>query len=361
MTSYSSPSSIRVLVVEDTLVCRELLVAILQNTPGIQVVGAARNGAEAVRLARRLQPDVITMDVHMPEMDGYEATRQIMSELPRPIVMISASLNKNERDLTFNALQAGALSVLPKPTIDDSPQVYQALGAHVKLMAEVKVVRRWFPPSPPPPSPPLFDSDLSLKKGTKLQLLAIAASTGGPAALTTILRQLPASFPLPILIVQHITEGFGAGLARWLDQQTCLVVSLANHGDELKPGHVLVAPDNYHMKVNNMGLVALSSEPPLHSVRPSANYLFHSVAQVYGATAAGLVLTGMGVDGAEGLLAMRQAGAYTIAQDEKSSVIFGMPAAAIALGAARQICPLEGIAGALTALVAQTDALKKEV
>jgi two-component system chemotaxis response regulator CheB len=351
MESKTTP--IRILIVEDTLVARELLVSILQSVPGLQVVGTARNGVEGVRLAKRLKPDVITMDIHMPEMDGFEATRQIMAETPRPVVMISASLNKDERHLTFNALQAGALSVLEKPTIDDPPEVYDYLATQLKLMAEVKVVRRWSDTKPrirkpePIPEPPTFKRNGK----SKIQLVAIASSTGGPGVLGTILKSLPADFPVPILIVQHITAGFAEGLATWLNQQTPLEVRLARHADELETGQVLIAPDNYHMRVNSMGLISLDKGAPEHGLRPAANRLFDSVARVYGATAIGVILTGMGSDGAEGLRTLRETGAHTIAQDQATSVVFGMPAVAIELGAAEQVLPTNKIAGSIMALL----------
>jgi two-component system chemotaxis response regulator CheB len=350
----SQTTPIRVLVAEDSPTYRELLVAILQNVPDLQVIGTARDGAEAVRLAKRLKPDVITMDIYMPEMDGFEATRQIMTEIPCPVVIISASTAKGLQDLTFNALRAGALSVLEKPTLQDPPEAYEALAAQVKLMSEVKVVRRWgksMAPSEPKlpattPSPPLVQNGNS-----KIQLVAIAASTGGPGILAEILSKLPADFPAPILIVQHITPGFGTGLADWLNQQTPLQVRLACHADEPKPGQVLIAPDDAHMVVNSMGLIALSDSPPVHGLRPAADYLFNSIARVYGATAIGIILTGMGNDGAEGLQAMRRAGAHTVAQDKGTCVVFGMPAVAIELGAAEQVLPAKQIAAAIMALI----------
>lgn len=351
MSGLNAP--IRVLIVEDSPTYRDLLVSILQNSPGLQVVGTARNGAEAVRLARRLKPDVITMDVHMPEMDGFEATRQIMAEIPRPIVMVSASLDKDQRNLTFSALQAGALSVLEKPTLNDSPEVHQALATQVKLMSEVKVVRRWGDSASRPPRPaPIIEPPALLRNGSsKIQLVAMASSTGGPGVLAGILSKLPASFPVPILIVQHITPGFGAGLASWLNQQTPLEVRPAWHGAEPKAGQVLIAPDDRHMVVNSSGLVALSDTPPVSGLRPAANMLFHSVAQIYGAMALGIILTGMGGDGADGLLAMRRAGAHTIAQDRGTCIVFGMPAVAIELGAVEQVLPVHQIAAAITALI----------
>jgi two-component system, chemotaxis family, protein-glutamate methylesterase/glutaminase len=341
---------IRVLVVDDTVVGRELLVAILQSTPGLQVVGVARNGQEAVRLALRLKPDIITMDVHMPEMDGYEATRQIMAENPRPIVMVTGSFAKDEHQLTFNALQAGALTIVEKPSLAATSERREHLVAQIKMMAEVKVVRRWarngegkakvVAIAAPPPG-----------KAAVLQLVAMAASTGGPGVLATILGRLPAGFGAPILLVQHVTKGFGEGFAHWLDQQTALKVCLGRHGYEPQPGDVVVGPDDYHMMVNDHGLIALTKAPPRFGIRPAADYLFHSVAETYGARAAGIILTGMGSDGADGLRAMREAGARTIAQDQYSCVVFGMPAVAIEAGAVEQILPADRIGQALANLL----------
>ncbi len=343
----------RVLVAEDSVVCREMLVALLQSANGLQVVGTARNGAEAVRLVRRLKPDVVAMDVFMPEVDGLEATRQIMSEMPCPIVMVSSRLSGNEQGLTFDALQAGALSILHKPTADDPPELHEALISEIILMSEVKVVRRWNRSvqrngqhvhwSTPRPAQRTGKS--------KIQLVAMAASTGGPGALATILGGLPADFPVPILVVQHVTTGFGEGLVRWLDQQTPLKVRLGQSASEPTAGEVLVAPDHCHMGVNQMGLISLSKKHARDTSCPSANHLFHSVAQIYGATAIGVILTGMGSDGADGLHAMRELGAFTLAQDKETSVVFGMPAVAIELGAAAQVEPIGRIAGVLVSLV----------
>jgi two-component system chemotaxis response regulator CheB len=330
-------------------VARELLVSILQNAPDFQVIATARNGVEAVRLTKRLQPDVIAMDVYMPEMDGLEATRRIMAETPRPIVMVSASFNKNESKLSFDALQSGALSILEKPTIYDPPEAHKFLIDQLRLMSEVKVVRRW---NRAPQTPSLAQPTAFARNGkTKIQLLAIASSTGGPGVLTKILSALPADFSVPILIVQHIMSGFSSGLASWLNQLVPLEVRLAQNTDKPQPGQVLIAPDNNHMLVNSKGLVSLSQEPPQNGLRPAANYLFNSVAEVYGATAIGIILTGMGGDGAEGLLTLRETGAHTIAQDEASCVVFGMPAVAIELGAAEQILPADKIAAAIMELV----------
>ncbi|MCL4262361.1 MAG: chemotaxis-specific protein-glutamate methyltransferase CheB [Anaerolineae bacterium] len=329
---------IRLLVAEDSPVCRELLVTIFQNTPGVQVVGAARDGAEAVRLAKRLHPDVVAMDVYMPRLNGYEAVRQIMAEAPCPIVMVSGQLPGDKKEMTFQALQAGALTIVPKPALDDSPEVTAELVRQVKLMAGVKVVRR---PRPTPVSPP--PASLAPRHG-RVQLLALAASTGGPGALAAVLGRLPADFPAPVVVVQHVARGFAADLAVWLNRQTALTVRLAQDDDALCPGQAFVAPDDWHLMVKAGGTVTLL--PPVKGDRycPSADRLLAAVARVYGDTAVGVILTGMGDDGAQGLAALRQTGAHTIAQDEATSLIFGMPASAIQQNAVETVLPVDKIA-----------------
>ncbi|MBX3059569.1 MAG: chemotaxis-specific protein-glutamate methyltransferase CheB [Anaerolineae bacterium] len=329
---------IRLLVAEDSPVCRELLVTIFQNTPGVQVVGAARDGAEAVRLAKRLHPDVVAMDVFMPQLNGYEAVRQIMAEAPCPIVMVSGQLPQGRQEMTFQALQAGAVTIVPKPALDDGPEVTAELVKQVKLMAGVRVVRR--PYTTPLTSPPAK----MVKPNGRIHLLALVASTGGPGALAAVLGRLPADFPAPVVVVQHVARGFAADLAVWLNRQTALTVRLAQAGDALCPGYVLVAPDDHHLLVQGGGVVALL--PPEKGDRycPSADRLLVAVARVYGDTAVGVVLTGMGDDGAQGLAALRQTGAHTIAQDEATSLIFGMPASAIHQNAVEMVLPVDKIA-----------------
>lgn len=343
---------IRILVVDDSLAYCQLLTSILGSAPDMQVIATANNGLEGVDLASRLKPDIITMDIHMPRMDGFEATRQIMSTQPCPIVMVSASFDKSQRNLTFEALRAGALSIINKPTLFAPPDMTEALISQVRLMSEVKVVRRWNQTGEAKPATrPLSTSPIP-KPVVKQRprVVAIASSTGGPGLLAKIVAELPANFPVPIIIVQHITPGFGVGLAEWLNQQTPLRVQIATAGSKLQIGEVLIAPDDYHIVLNHLGTIALNQDPPLHGVRPAADYLFESVAQYYGSRAVGVVLTGMGRDGAAGLLAMRQAGAHTVAQDKATSVVFGMPAVAIELGAAEQVLSGSYIAKAIKTL-----------
>ena len=339
---------IRVLVAEDSAVTREYLVYLLGRDPGLEVAGAARDGQEALDEAKRLRPDVILMDVHMPRMNGYEATRRIMEEAPVPIVMVSASLSMDETAMTFQALQAGALTVAEKPPGLDHPDhaaVARRLVETVKSMAEVKVVRRWprreRPALPPRPARP---------SSRKVQLIAIGASTGGPAALSEILRGLPGDLGVPVLVVQHIAAGFVPGLTEWLEKQTPLTVKLAEAEETARPGVVYVAPDGWQMGVTKDFRIRLTKAPSLNGFCPSVDYLFRSVAEFHGHSAIGVLLTGMGRDGAEGLLHLRQAGGVSIVQDEESSVVFGMPGEAVRIGAAEFVLAPEEIAGAIRSI-----------
>jgi two-component system chemotaxis response regulator CheB len=339
--------SVRVIVIDDSPTVRRLLVTILQEAEGIHIVGTGATGKEAIQLTRRMRTDVVTMDLRMPEMDGLEATRHIMREAPTPIVIVTGTLMRADIDITFEALRAGALTVVRTPGLAD-PEGCDKVVQAVRLMAEVPVVHHWGRRDQGQPS-----TQTRLNNHRAAKMIGIAASTGGPGALATILRQLPADFCVPVLVVQHVAPGFVHGLAEWLDGETPLQVGLANHGDEPQPGTVLIAPDDYHLQVNTSGIVELCKEPPYRQLRPSANYLFRSLAQAFGPRAAGIVLTGMGDDGTEGLSALRQAGGLTIAQDKASCIVYGMPQEALARNAARRELTLDQIAMTLVRLNGQ--------
>lgn len=341
---------INVLVVEDSQVVRDLLVFILGSDPDIRVAGTARDGEEALEAVRRLRPDVITMDIHMPKLNGLEATRRIMETEPTPIVIVSGSDNAREVATTFNAMEAGALAILRRPAglgHPDHDDMARELVRTVKLMAEVKVVRRW--PRRGMPAPRAVEMGLA-QEPAKLRIVAIGASTGGPPVLQTILSALPKTFPVPVVIVQHMAAGFSRGFMEWLAQSSALPVELATHGELMLPGHVYFAPDEVQMKVAPHERIALTQDEPENGLRPSVSYLFRSVAEVYGCDAVAGLLTGMGRDGAEELRLLKEKGAVTFAQDKESSVVHGMPGEAIRLDAAMLVLPPEKIAAVLTSL-----------
>lgn len=339
---------VRVLVAEDAAVTREYLVQLLEEDPGLRVVGTAADGLAAVEQAARLEPDVILMDVHMPRLNGFEATRLIMERTPTPIVIVTARYDSDDAALTFETLNAGALAVVEKPPGPEhplQPGARRKLVETLKLMAEVKVVRRW--PRRPRPVPPLHPPAVA----RALRLVAIGASTGGPAALAEILSQLPGDLPVPILVVQHIAAGFTRGLVDWLGQSTSLAVKIAEAGEHIRAGTVYFAPEKNQMGVSADGRIRLTSEPSEDGFCPAVSHLFASVAVSYGAVALGVLLSGMGRDGAAGLLALRRAGGVTLAQSEDTSVVFGMPAEAARLGAVQQLLSPQRIAEVLRALV----------
>jgi len=344
---------IKVLVVEDSPVARELLVYILGSDPEITVIGTVNNGIQALEALKEKTPDVITMDIHMPEMDGFEATRKIMESSPTPIVIVTASENPREVGTSFRAIEAGALAVVPRPQglshrefKNNATELLQT----VKLMSEVKVVRRWHRPRAGISAPHQRDFDVNGRQ-RDIKVVAIGASTGGPIALQTILSALPKDFLAPTLIVQHMAPGFTSGFVEWLNQTTCLPVSVATPGQVMLDGHVYVAPDGFQMGVKTAGRIALSHDTPEHGLCPSVSYLFRSLAEVYGASCIGVLLTGMGKDGAAELRSMKMRGAVTFAQDGESSVVHGMPGEAIKLDAATYVFPPEKIAAALQTLV----------
>lgn len=345
---------IRVLVVEDSMVDRELLVHILNSDPAIRVVATVNNGREAVKAVAQEKPDLITMDVHMPGMDGFETTRAIMETNPVPIVIVTATFDMQQLDTSFQAIEAGALAVLQKPHGPghrDHERQARALIDKVKLMSEVRVVRRWARiggkqlQCRQDPTPDITS------RHPPIHIVAIGASTGGPPVIQKILSELPRDFAPPVLIVQHMAEGFILGFTEWLGQTSALPVHVAFHGSIARPGHVYIAPDGRQMKIDHGGRILCVADPPENGLRPSVSYLFRSVAQVFGKSGLGVLLTGMGKDGAVELKLMRAGGAVTIVQNEESSAVFGMPGEAVKLGAARYILPADRIAAVLTGLM----------
>jgi two-component system, chemotaxis family, protein-glutamate methylesterase/glutaminase len=348
---------IRILITEDSDVVSLLLTAMFAGEDDMQVIGRARNGQEAVRMAHSLKPDLITMDIRMPVMDGFEATRQIMSTEPVPIIVISSNVDNEELRISFRAIEAGALSIIEKPVGLGHPDFETIRGDMidtVRIMAEVKVIRRRYHARKPAFDVPGAVVTPARKNGQGYELIAIGCSTGGPQALSALLSALPAAYSVPMVIIQHMSKGFIGGLVSWLQSQTPLHVRLAQDWQHLDAGTVYIAPDDCHLLVERgvNGLIArLDDAPVLNGFRPSVTQLLSSVALTCGSGAVGLLLTGMGSDGADGLLAMRRAGAHTLVQDEESAVVYGMPGAAIAIDAVDQVVQLDKMPAYLTDLV----------
>jgi two-component system, chemotaxis family, protein-glutamate methylesterase/glutaminase len=345
---------IKVLIVDDSAVARELIKHILSSDPAIEIIGTAANGLEAIDFIQREKPDVVTMDVIMPKMDGYEATRHIMQTNPVPIVIVSASELPEEVDKTWRALEVGAVAQLMKPTFFDAGDpgdTTHKLIQTVKLMSEVRVVRRWRRAEPA--AQPAARSAVASPAGAlpqDIKVVAIGASTGGPPVLQKIFSVLPADFPVPILLVQHISPGFAAGFVEWLNRSSALHVKLAEHNEPALAGRVYVAPDGMQMGIASSGKISVTKDEMENNLRPSVSFLFRSVANAWGRQGLGILLTGMGRDGAEELKLMRDKGAVTIAQDQESCIVFGMPGEAVKLGAAKFTLPPEKITEMLKGL-----------
>lgn len=331
--------TVRVLVVDDSPIVREILTSILDRQEEFEVVGFAESGSEAARKAAALKPDVISMDLLMPETDGFEGIARIMAETPTPILVLTSERGEVA---AFRALSLGALDLLEKPPADmDLASYGLQLRRRLRLLASVPVIRHMRGLKQPRPAPVAT---------RRVELVAIAASLGGPRALTALFKSLPPDFGVPIAVVQHMAEGFTEGLTRWIRQETGRDVREAQEGEPLEPGMIRFAPAGKHLLLER-GRARLEDGPPIHGFRPSATPLFRSAAKSYGPRACGVMLTGMGDDGADGLLELRQAGGTTIAQDEASCVVFGMPRAAIQVGAVETVLPLDRIGAALAEVV----------
>jgi two-component system, chemotaxis family, protein-glutamate methylesterase/glutaminase len=342
---------IKVLIVDDSPVARELIDHLLSSDPEIRIIGSARNGNEALAALEHKRPDVITMDVHMPGMDGFETTRRIMMEYPIPVVIVTATLDPRTDSAVFRTLEAGALAIVLKPPGFGHPDHSKAaaeLIQTVKLMSEVRVVRR---------SNRQARGRLPQQAGEELpaeapvRVVAIGASTGGPIVIQNILSALPGDFPVPVLVVQHMAEGFIDGFAEWLDGSCAIKVKVGQQWESLQPGVAYVAPGGLQMGIDALKRIILTPGKPGEYLCPSVTHLFRSVAEGYGNQAVGILLSGMGADGAVGLKEMQEKGALTIAQDEESSVIYGMPAEAVKLKAAQHVLPPERIIAMLLAVI----------
>jgi two-component system chemotaxis response regulator CheB len=347
---------IKVLVADDSQVTRMLLVHLLNADPHIQVIGTVTNGQAALDFLANAatRPDVVLMDIHMPHLDGFEATRRIMETAPLPIIICTATSDPRELAVAFRSMEAGALACVEKPVAAigaDFERRASNLLQTIRLMSEVKVVRRW-PRSRPATTAPAEERPPRTRPVTGFSVIGIGASTGGPPVLQTILSALPRDFPIPLLIVQHIAPGFLPGMIEWLNQTTGLRIHIAAHGTTPLPGHVYVAPDDFHLGLATSGRIALARDAHENGLRPAVSHLFRSLAQVCGAHSIGVLLTGMGKDGAAEMKLMKERGAFTIAQDRESSVVHGMPGEAIELGAASVVLAAERIAGALVARAA---------
>ncbi len=335
---------INLLIVDDSAVARTFLNYIFSLDPDIRVVGIARSGIEALELVKRNKPNVISMDIHMPVMDGFETTRKIMETFPTPIVLVSQSMNITEVSIAYKSIEAGALACVARPVSIDHPDFEKGakeLIQTIKLMSEVKLVRRWAKKEGPTET----HTEAVAKKNdfvipaNHVSLLAIGASTGGPSVILEILSGISKNIPFPVLITQHMSPGFEQGFADWLSHSSGLPVSIAMHEERPVKGHVYLAPTNFNMGVNAKGQITLSKAKANQHICPSIDFLFQSVSRVYGGSAVAIILSGMGSDGACGMKLLYDKGAVTIAQDEKSCVVYGMPKEAINAQAVKYVLP----------------------
>ncbi|WP_082209905.1 chemotaxis-specific protein-glutamate methyltransferase CheB [Fischerella sp. PCC 9605] len=341
--------TIRVLLVEDSQLALIFLKRILDSSPQIEVVGEARTGLEALTLIPKVEPDVICTDLHMPQMNGLEFTSKVMALYPRPILVISVSVQIEDTKNIFQLLEAGAVDIFPKPNTGlaaDDEVFKQELVKKIKILSGVKVFRKR--PKLSIQAQNLQARDLSTfsskKSYPKPKIVVIGASTGGPQALKELLTQLPSDFPIPVICVQHICFGFLQGLIDWLAVSCQLPIQIAQAGDMPRPGKIYFPPEQLHLELDARGRFICSDLPPVAGHRPSVTVAFESAAKFYGKACVGILLSGMGIDGAEGMQVIAQAGGFTIAQDEATSVVFGMPKAAIELGVAQQVLPINAIA-----------------
>lgn len=336
-------NTIKVLVVDDSAVVRDFLVYIFSSEPNIHVVGTARNGKEAVELAKLKKPDIISMDIEMPVMNGMEATQVIMSTNPVPVILVTSSYRKDDVAKTFKAMEAGALAILEKPAGFGHPnyeKTKKELVNTLLTMSEVKVVTRF--PKYAKKEIKALEKEKPVnidERKTKYQIVAIGVSTGGPQVLQQMIPLIPAGYDIPIVIVQHIPQGFLEGMVDWLNQTSKLEIKIVQNGEKLEGGRIYFCPAEWNVSVNSQLRAELRKDVPGITVCPSVSHFFRSVSKNLKHQAIGVLLTGMGKDGSAELLLMKEAGAVTIVQDEKSCVVFGMPGEAFKLNAHKYILP----------------------
>nr|WP_295709911.1 chemotaxis-specific protein-glutamate methyltransferase CheB [uncultured Halomonas sp.] len=334
-------SVIRVVIADDSQVARDVLRDILSRDGDIEIVGEATNGREAVELAKRLAPQLITMDLNMPVMDGLSAIEEIMYNKGVPILVVS---DRSDAQTAYRALEVGALEVMPKPTLEQEDA--ERLLARVRLLAGVAVItrlrRRGSLPCPTAAQYPLQTAPQGVPRDFQ-HVIAIACSTGGPQALVRVLRSLPSGFPAPIVIAQHISHGFINGMAQWLGSLCAMPVSVGQEGEQLRPGHIYLSPSEHDLCISPRHRFQLQSSPESALYHPSCDVLLQSVAEVYGRDAIGIIMTGMGRDGVNGMSAIYRAGGTTFAQDEASSVIYGMNQEAVKAGVIQYELPLDSL------------------
>jgi two-component system chemotaxis response regulator CheB len=338
---------VRVLITDDSDLSRLVLRELLSSDPDIEVVATASSGHEAVELNAQLEPDIVTLDLHMPGLDGLATTQRIMQSRPTPVLIVTSSDFWQRKDDVFGAFKYGVVDVIEKPGSAGSTRAGQVLIEKVKLLSRIRVSGTIWPRLSQPPRP----LDTAKAPAGELQIVAIGASTGGPKAVHQVLEPLPRDFPLPIVVAQHMSASFVDGFAHWLTTNLSLEARVAKPFDRPTPGTVLVAPGGTNMVLDRRGIVRTTDEPAPQSVQPSVDLLFSSVARFYGAGTIGVVLTGIGKDGQQGMTDIRAAGGVTLIQDEESCVVFGMPGAALAAGVVDETVPIESLGHRLLELV----------
>jgi len=360
---------VRVLVVDDSAFMRKVITDMLASDPQIEVLGTARNGLDALGKIKQLKPDIITLDVEMPQMDGLQLLEKLMTEYPLPVIMLS-SLTQHGTEATIKALSLGAVDFIPKPSGSislDIEKIKAEILSKVKMGAKIspaKVKNNLLLKGKPlsvqtepaaikqessgPAKIPVFSS---LPKGNVQKIVAIGTSTGGPRALQEVIPRLPADLPAAVLIVQHMPKGFTHSLAERLNQQSKIRVKEGAAGDRIENGLAILAPGGYHMTLEKGGVIGLNQDPPVWGVRPAVDILFKSIAQNYSAQVVTVVLTGMGHDGAEGVAVLKEKGAKSIAEDKSSCVVYGMPKTVVDKGLADRILPLHQVADGIMQLL----------